>query len=181
MIQVVGKHGIGCASAVIVGFLVADEYVKRLFLLRNSKNFLLNIVDGGSFFLINNALQGIAIFQGGLVVFIVKNRGELRAVDSRNTPVCGRVFHIFDTVTAQHQRPIGFRIGRVFAQNPLVKALRLVEIIGAPEMVCSIKEVCLFIVVQSWQRLLCSATVAGANRIALLKFNCSSAHFTFKY
>ena len=53
MIQIVCQNTVGSTATIVVGFLVADKHIKRLFLLRNGKNTLLNFVNCFGFFLVN--------------------------------------------------------------------------------------------------------------------------------
>ena len=102
MVKVVCQHRIRCSSAAAVGLLIADENIKRLFLLRNFKNALLDLVDRLCFFFVNAPLISIGILQSGFIVIIVKNRCVLCAVYRRHTLVGSRVFDVFDTIAAKH-------------------------------------------------------------------------------
>ena len=62
-----------CAPAPVrIGLLIAYEYVKRLFLLRDGKDTFLNFVDGSRLCLIYFALIAVGILQGRFVVIIIK-------------------------------------------------------------------------------------------------------------
>ena len=180
MVKVVCQHRIRRSSAAVVGLLIADENIKRLFLLRNFKNALLDLVDRLCFFFVNAPLISIGILQSGFIVIIVKNRCVLCAVYRRHTLVGSRVFDVFDTIAAKHQRPVCFSIGAVLIEYLLVDAHCFIKIIVSAEMIRAVVQICLSIVVKARKRLLRTAGVAHSNSCSLLKFNLAAAHFAFK-
>ena len=180
VIEVVSQNRVGSSSAVAVRFFVTNEDVKRLFLLRNGEDALLNLVDRFGFFLINRLLITVSILQGRLIVVIVKDRGKLGAVDRRHTLVCRRILDVFDAVAAEHQRPIRFGIGAVLVEQLLVNAHRLVKFAIAAEVVGAVVHVGKLIVVEFRQGLLCAAVFAFHNAYTRGDFQCAAAHFTFK-
>ena len=101
MIQLGGKHAILRSSAITVGFFIADEHIKRFFLLRYGKDIFLNFVDCTRFRLIYLTLIAVCILQGRFIVLIVKYRSILRTIDRRNSLMCRRVFHVFNAIAAQ--------------------------------------------------------------------------------
>ena len=96
-------------------------------------------------------------------IVIVKDGRKLRAVDRGNTLACGRVFHILNTIAAEHQRPIGFRVRIVLAEDLLVDTHGLVKLITASEMIGAIIEICPAFVIQLRQSLLRAAVFANTN------------------
>ena len=180
MIKVVCKHAILRSSAAVIGLFVANEHIERLFLLRNCKDALLNLVYRFGLFLIDFTLSGIGIVQGGFVVIIIENRCELSTVHGRNALMTLRVFHILDTVTAEDERPIRLGIVTVLIQNLLIDSGSFVEIVVAAKMVRAVIEIRFSVVVQTRQGLLCTARVTHADGIPGVKFYCAAAHFTFE-
>ena len=180
MVKVVCQHRIRRSSAAAVGFLVGNENIKRLFLLRDFKNALLNFVDRLCFFLVNAALICVGIFQRRFVVIIVENGRVLRTVYRGDTIVCRGVFDIFDSVAAEHQRPISLSVGAVLGEDLFVDAHCLVEIIVSAEVIRAVVQICLSVVVKTRERLLRSAGIAHSDGRALLEFNLAAAHFAFK-
>ena len=73
MIQIVCQNAVGSTATIVVGFLVADKHVKRLFLLRNGKNTLLNFVNCFGFFLVKRFLIAVCILQGRFIIIIIKD------------------------------------------------------------------------------------------------------------
>ena len=180
MVKVICQHAVGRSSAAAVGLLVGNENIKRLFLLRDFKNALLNFVDRLCFFLVNAALICVGIFQRRFVVIIVENGRVLRTVYRGDTIVCRGVFDIFDSVAAKHQRPISLGVGAVLGEDLFVDAHCLVEIIVSAEVIRAVVEICFSVVVKTRERLLRSAGIAHSDGRALLEFNLATAHFAFK-
>ena len=141
VIQVIGQHAVLRPSAAGIRLLVADKHIEGLFLLRNSQNTLLDFIDGFGLGLIDIPLGGIGIVQGRLVVIIIKDRGKLRPVHRRHAFVGGRILHIFNTVTAEHKRPICFGVGLVLVQDLLIDAHGLIVFIVASEVVSTVIEI----------------------------------------
>ena len=91
------------------------------------------------------------------------------------------ILHVFDTVSAENERPVRFCIGVVLVQDLLINRHCFVEIVIPAEMVGSVVKICFFVVVKTRQCLLCAAGIAYADRRSLLEFYCAAAHFTFEY
>ena len=103
VIQVGGQYAVRCSSAVCIRLLVADEYIKRFFLLGNLQNALMNFVDCFSLGLVDHPLGGVGVLDGGLIVLIIENGGVLGAVHRRHALVRGRILHVLNAIAAQYQ------------------------------------------------------------------------------
>ena len=180
VVEIIRKNGILSAPPSYVGLFVTDEHIERLFFLRYCKYSFLDFVDGSCFFLVDCTLIPVSVLQGRLVVLIVEDWCELCSVYGGNTFMRSRILNVFDTVTAQHQRPVCFSIGRVLIQDLLIQPCRLVEFVVPAKMVRTIVQVCPPVVVKTRQCLLSSAGVANAYGISGVEFNRASAHFTFE-
>ena len=180
VIEVICKHTVLCASAVCVRFLIADKDIKRLLLAGNFKNALLNFINYLRLRFIDCPLRIVGMGNGGFIICVGENRGILRAVHRGDAFMCCRILHIFDTVAAKHKRPIRLGIVRILAENLLVNAHGLVEIVVAAEMIRTVIQVGALIIIQARQGLLRAAAVADADACAWLEFNRAAAHFTFK-
>ena len=103
VVEIGSQHAVRCPTAIGICLLVADEYIKRFFLLGNLQNALLNFVDCFSLGLVDHPLGGIGVLDGGLVVLIIENGGVLGAVHRRHALVRGGILHVLNTIAAQHQ------------------------------------------------------------------------------
>ena len=181
VVEVVGKNAVRRAASTRVRLLVADEHVKRLFLLRDGEDALLNFVDRAGFFLVELALREIGILDGGLVVVVIEYGGELRAVDRRDAFVRRRVLDVLDAVPAENERPVRLGVGAVLVQDLLIQAHRLVKLVIAAEVVGAVVEIGAAVIVQPRERLLRTAAVAHADGSPRLKLHRPAAHFAFEY
>ena len=181
VIQFGGKHAVLRSSATHVGFFIADEHIKRFFLLRYGKDIFLNFVDCIGFRLIYLTLIAVCILQGRFIVLIVKYRSILRTIDRGNTFMCGRVFHIFNAITAQEDRPIAFCIGVILIEYLLINRHSLVEIVVPTEVVSSVIKIGFSLIIELGNSLLCAAVFACRNRLRAVYFKRSAANFTLKY
>ena len=163
MIKVVCENGISRPSAVRACFLVADEHVKRLFLLRNCENTFLYFVNRRRLTLINRLLNHIGIFYRRLVILVHKNGSVLSTIDCRHTLVSCRVFNVLDTVTAQHQRPVSLAVGFVLFENLLVHRHSLVEFVVSAEVIRTVVHIRTSVVVKLRQGLLSTAVQTFAD------------------
>mgnify|MGYP006918084263 CR=1 FL=1 len=91
------------------------------------------------------------------------------------------ILHVFDTVSAENERPVRFCIGVVLVQDLLINRHCFVEIVIPAEMVGPVVKVCFPIIVQPREGLFRTAGITNANGCALLEFYCAAAHFTFEY
>ena len=73
MIDVICNNAVNGSLTVLVGLLVADENVIRLFLLGEIENTLLNAVYLNSLLRIDRALADVSVSQRQLVVSVLKN------------------------------------------------------------------------------------------------------------
>lgn len=140
----------------------------------------MNLVYRLSLILIKLFLIAVGIVQSGLVVIVIENRRKLSAVHGGNALAALRVFHIFDSVVAENERPIRLGVGVVLVEYLLIDSRRLVEIVVAAKMVRAVVKIRSSVVVQTGQGLLCAARVAHADGIPGVKFYCAAAHFTFE-
>ena len=111
IVNILGQLAVPGALPGSVGFLIADEHIKGLFIPGNGQNALLN---GGNFvsllFVQFPAVIVRRIFQRGQIIRIRQHGGHLQPVAGGHTAARGRVFHILDAEPAQHNAPVGFRI-----------------------------------------------------------------------
>ena len=135
VIQVGRNDGITGAPAVGACFLVTDEDVERLLVLRNSENSFLNFVDSSRLLLVNGSLVSVGVLERRLVILVHENRRKLRTVDGRHTLVCGGVFDVLDTVAAEHERPIRLTVCLVLFEDLFVHRHSLVKFVRPTEMV----------------------------------------------
>ena len=103
VVEIGSQHAVRCPTAIGICLLVADEYIKRFFLLGNLQNALLNFVDCFSLGLVDHPLGGVGVLDSGLVVLIIENGGVLGAVHRRHALVRGGILHVLNTIAAQHQ------------------------------------------------------------------------------
>ena len=108
IIKLCGKYTILSSSSVVICFFIANEHVKRLFLMRNSKEAFLNFVDSIGFRFVYLSLIFVGIHDSGLIILIVKYGRKLCAVNSRKMLMGCRIFYVFNSITAKNNRPIYF-------------------------------------------------------------------------
>ena len=113
------------------------------------QNALLDLVDGLSFLLIDAALASIGILEGRFIVVVIKDGRELGTVDGRDTLVSCRIFDVLDTVTTEHNGPIGLSIGGIIVEDLFIDSHRFVEVVVSAEMVGAIIEIGASIVIQA--------------------------------
>ena len=177
VVQVVGQHAVGGALTLGVRLLVADEHIEGLFLPGDGQDALLDAVDHPGLFLIDGPLHAVGVLQGGLVVVIGEDGGILRPVDGGHAPARGRILHVLDAVAAQHQRPVGLRIGAVILQNLLEDAHGLVVLVVAAEVVGAVVQVQPAVAVQLRDGLHGAAELARAGGGVGCRVQIAAAHF----
>ena len=85
---------------------------------------------------------------------IIENRRKLSAVDRFHSFVRRQILHIFNTVLTEYERPVRFRVGRVFVQYLFVYPCRFVELIVPAEMIRTVVEIRPSVVIELRQSLL---------------------------
>ena len=180
VVEIGSQHAVRCPTAIGICLLVADEYIKKFFLLGNLQNALLNFVDYFSLGLVDHPLGGVGVLDGGLVVLIIENGGVLGSVHRRHALVRGRILHVLNAIAAQHQRPVRLSVGLVLVENLLIDACRLVEVVVAPEVVGAVVEVGAPVVVQLRQRLRGAAVFTHGYGLTGIDLQLSAAHFAFE-
>ena len=179
-VQVAGEHAVRRAAAVGVRLLVAEEHVERRFPFGDLQDALLDSVDGLRLALVDGALPDAGMGEGGAVVLIVKDRGELRAVDRGDARVRRRVLHVFHAVAAQHERPVRLRVRRVLVEQLLVEGGRLVVLVVAAVVARPVVQVRPPVAVEPRQRLLRAAVAAHRRGLLRLHLQCAAAHLALK-
>ena len=91
-----------------------------------------------------------------------------------------RILDIFNTVTAENKRPIGFSIGVVLIEDLFINTHRLIKFVITTEVVSSVVHVCTLIIIEFRQRLLCAAVFTSRHTFVIINFKCATAHFTFE-
>ena len=128
MIYVVRKHAVLCALSAFIGFLIADKYIVRLFILRDSENTFLYLVYRLCLRLIDNFLTYIGILNSELVVLIGSDSIIGRSVTGGYTLIGRGVFNVFNAVFAQNYAPVSLRLRVVKSDNFIIYLLRLVKL-----------------------------------------------------
>ena len=180
VIKLGSQYAVLRSPAVSVCFLVANEHIKGLFLLRNRKDTLLDLIDGGCLRFIYLALIAVCVGNSRFIIFVIENRCKLRAVYRRNTPAGAGIFYIFDSVAAKNNRPIRFRIGVVLVQNVFVYSHRLIKVVVATEVVGSVVKIGTTLIIELRKRLLCATIFTGGNRLGTVYFKRTTTNFTLK-
>ena len=134
IINVLRQRGILRAPAVLIGFFVADEHVKRRFLLRDRQNVFLQAGDALRLFFVQAPCHAVGIFECGLIIHVVQNAVKARAVTGRDAFAGDRILHILDAIPAEQQVPVRLGIRIVFADQPLVDRRSLVKFAIPPQM-----------------------------------------------
>ena len=134
VVNILCQRGILRALAVLIGFFVADEHVKRRFLLRDRQNVLLQRRNALRLLFVQAPCHAVGVFARGLIVHIVQNAVKARAVTSRDAFAGSRVLHILDAVPAEQQVPVCLRVRVVLADQPLVDRSGLVKFAVSPQM-----------------------------------------------
>ena len=180
VVEVRCQHAVRGPAAIGIGLLVADKHIEGLFLLRDVQYALLDLRDGVRLGLVDTLLQSVSIVQGGLVVLVRQDRGILRPVHRGHALVARRILHILDTVTAQHQRPIGLGVPAVLREDLLVDGHGLVVFVLPAEVVRPVVQVRSPVVVQFRQGLGRAAIRALRHARSLLKPQVAAAHLAFE-
>ncbi len=141
----------------------------------------MNFVYCFSLCFVNILLVAISILNSLFIIFISKDRSKLRSVYSWYSFMRRRIFNIFNTIFAKHQRPIGFSISFIFIKNIFINRHSLIIFVISAKMICSIIQVCFLFIVKLRQSLLCTTVCTFANRHPVCYFQISATHFTSKY
>ena len=102
VIEVICQHRVHGAFAIVIGFLITDEHVERIFPLGDRQIALLNGFDCFSLGNIDRFLLVISIPERGQIVRILQDRAESHAVDRRHALMACRIFDVFNSVAAQN-------------------------------------------------------------------------------
>ena len=140
----------------------------------------MNFVYCFGFFLVNITLITVGILQCRLIVIIVKYGSKLCSIYRGNTLMRCWILNIFNTVTAENQRPVCFSIRIILIENLFIDPHRFIKFVVATKMVCSIVHIRTLIIIELGQRLLCATVFAGGYGFIIVNFKCATAHFTFK-
>ena len=139
VVNILCQRGILRPFAVLVGFFVADEHVKRRFLLRDRQNVFLQAGDALRLFFVQAPCHAVGIFECGLIIHVVQNAVKARAVTGRDAFAGSRVLHILDAVPAEQQVPVCLGICIVLADQPLVDRRSLVKFTVASQMCTAVE------------------------------------------
>ena len=173
------KQGVARALAVLICFLIADEHIERLFILRNRKDAALHLGDFFRFLAVAFAGERVCVLQRRQIVHVLKEAVETGAVAGGQPFMRGRVLHVFDTEAAQRAAPVRLSVGFIFLYDTLVYGQRLVKFADAPKVVAAVEGGSPLFIVDEGQRHGGTAAVTGADASVLGQYNVAAAHFAF--
>ena len=179
VVNILRQRGILCPFAVLIGFFVADEHVKRRFFLRDRQNVFLQVGNTQRFFFVQAPCHAVGIFECGLIIHVVQNTVKARAVAGRDALAGSRILHILDAVPAEQQVPVRLSICIVLADQPLVDRRSLVKLTVAPQMRAAVEQAQPLVVVRLRQRHRAAAVFARSKRLVRRDFDVPAAHFAF--
>ena len=181
VVNILRQRGILCPFAVLIGFFVADEHVKRRFFLRDRQNVFLQVGNTQRFFFVQAPCHAVGIFECGLIIHVVQNTVKARAVAGRDALAGSRILHILDAVPAEQQVPVRLSICIVLADQPLVDRRSLVKLTVAPQMRAAVEQAQPLVVVRLRQRHRAAAVFARSKRLVRRDLNIPAAHLTLDY
>ena len=169
----------GALLGAVVRFLVADEHVERLLILRSGKDTALYLGDFCRVLLVLSSGDAVRVFKSGYVVHILQKAVEARAVAGGQELKGVRVLHIFDTETAQGTAPMRLGIGVILADDRLIHAECLVKFSLTAEVVAAVEPRRALVVRHLRQGHHRPAVFAGAKGLFFVDLDISAAHFAF--
>ena len=92
---------------------------------------------------------------------------------------CVWIAHIFDSVGAQHEKPVDFRVTGIFEQNSFIELCSLVKVVCAPVVVGAFKELLLVVAAALGQGEGVAAVFAYNDGLVFTEAKRAAAHFTF--
>ena len=181
IVDVLRKHAVACALAVFVEFLVADEHVVWLGVLRGGEYAALHLCYLCRVLLVLTAGDAVGMLQRGEVVHILKEAVEAGAVTGRQPFVCRRVLDIFDAEAAQCTAPMRLRVRIVLGDDALIHAQRFVKFTRAAEVVAAVECRCALIVAHLGQRHRAAAVFTHSKGLVGGYLHIPAAHLAFDY
>ena len=179
VVNIVGDGTVHGTLAVFIGFLVADEYIKRFFILNDVQNILLDRVDCLRFRFVDALLHCICIGNCRQIISI-GGYGIIRGAVTGGNPFKGfGVLHVFNTVLTQHDAPMGLSLRVIFLQNFLIDLLRFVKFTLDTQIVGAVEQILHNLVIYLWQCLLGAAECTFCNGFPDCNFQIAAAHFAF--
>ena len=179
VVDLLRHQAVARALTVLTGFLVAEEDVKRLLILRGGENAALHLGDFGCVLLILAAGDAVGMLDCGQIVHILQKAVEARTVARRQPFIRCRVLHIFNTEPAQRTAPVRLSVVVVLGHDALIHGQRLVKLAAAPEVIAAVERRCPLLVVHFGQRHRAAAVFARSKGLIRRDLNIPAAHFTF--
>ena len=179
VIDLLRHQAVARALAVLAGFLVAEEDVERLLVLRGGENAALHLGDFGCVLLILAAGDAVGMLDRSQIVHILQKAVEARAVARRQPFIRCRVLHIFNTEPAQRTAPVRLSVVVVLGHDALIHGQRLVKLAAAPKVIAAVKRRCPLLVVHFGQRHRAAAVFTRSKGLIRRDLNIPAAHFTF--
>ena len=179
VIDLLRHQAVARALAVLAGFLVAEEDVERLLVLRGGENAALHLGDFGCVLLILAAGDAVGMLDRSQIVHILQKAVEARAVARRQPFIRCRVLHIFNTEPAQRTAPVRLSVVVVLGNDALIHSQRLVKLAAAPKVIAAVKRRCPLLIVYLRQSHRAAAVFARPKGLIRRDLNIPAAHFTF--
>ena len=165
------------AAAVLVAFLVADEHIKRLFILAGGKYTVLDFGNFSGVFLILAPRNAVRILQCRLIVHILQETVKAGTVAGGQIFVRGRVLDILNAVAAERAAPVRLGIGVVLFHYVFIHSQCLVKFTDPAEIVAAVKRRRPLVIVQLGECHRTAAALADTKGLIGGKLDVSSAHF----
>ena len=178
VVDLLRHQTIARALTVLTSFLVAEEHVKRLFILRRGKDAALHLGDLCRVLLILAAGDAVGVLDRSQIIHVLQEAVEARTVARRQPLIRRRIFHIFDTEPAQRTAPVRLRVVVVLGNDALIHSQRLVKLTAAPEVIAAVKRRRPLLVVHFGQRHRAAAVFARPKRLVRRDLNIPTTHFT---
>ena len=173
------KQGVARALAVLICFLIADEHIERLFILRNGKDTALHLCDFFRVLAVAFAGGRVCVFQRSQIVHVLKKAVEAGAVAGGQPFMRGGVLHVLDAEATQRAAPMRLGVGFVFLYDVLVHGKRFVKFADTPEVIAAVEGGRSLLIVDAGQRHGGAAAVTGADALVLGQHDVAAAHFAF--